>query len=74
MEKVTLTNAERQRRLKENSPKIVELNQLRQISNRQEANKDREKANAVLNWETVNSKNAGKCCFILNLFKAKKKA
>ena len=53
MEKVTLTNAESQRRFKENNPKIVELNQLRQISNRQEANKDRERANAVLNWEIV---------------------
>ena len=56
MEKVTLTNAERQRRFTENNPKIVELNQLRQISNRQEANKDREKADAVLNWEIVTLK------------------
>ena len=45
-----------QRRFKENCPKIVELNQLRQISNRQEANKDREKADAVLNWEIVTQK------------------
>ena len=43
-------------RFKENNPKIVELNQLRQISNRQEANKDREKADAVLNWEIVTQK------------------
>ena len=56
MEKVTLTNAERQRRFKENNPKIVELNQLRQISNRQEANKDPEKADAVLSWEIVTKK------------------
>ena len=56
MEKVTLTNAERQRRFKENNPNIVELNQLRQISNRQEANKDPEKADAVLNWEIVTQK------------------
>ena len=47
MEKDTLTNAKRQRRFRENNPKIVELNQLRQISNRQEANKDLEKAEAV---------------------------
>ena len=60
---------QRERRFKENNPKIVELNQLRQISNRQEANKDPEEADAVLYWEIV----AGKCCFVLNLFKAKKK-
>ena len=56
MEKVTLTNAERKRRFKENNHKIVELNQLRQISNRQEANKDPEKADAVLNWEIITQK------------------
>ena len=51
-----LTNAERLRRFKENNPNIVELNQLRQISNRQEANKDPEEADAVLNWEIVTQK------------------
>ena len=39
MEKDTLTNAERQGWFKKNNPKSVELNQLRQISKRQEANK-----------------------------------
>ena len=43
-------------RFKENNPNIVELNQLRQISNRQEANKDPEKADAVLSWEIVTKK------------------
>ena len=47
MEKVILTNAERQRRFKQNNPKSVELNKLRTISRRQEANKDPEKAEAV---------------------------
>ena len=56
MEKDTLTIAERQRRFKENNPQIVELNQLRQISNRQEANKDPEKADAVLNLEIITQK------------------
>ena len=39
MENDTLTNSERLRWFKENNPKSVELNQLRQISKRQEANK-----------------------------------
>ena len=41
MEKDTLTNSERERErwFKENNSKGVELNQLRQISQRQEANK-----------------------------------
>ena len=47
MEKVTLTNSERQRRFKQNNPKSVELDQLRTISRRQEVNKDPEKAAAV---------------------------
>ena len=49
MEKVTLTNAERQRWFKENNPKSVELNQLRKISKTQEANKYPE----IGNWEIV---------------------
>ena len=55
MEKDTLTNAERLRLYKENNPKCVESNQLRQISKRQEANKYPEIGKQLL-------KNAVKMC------------
>ena len=64
MEKVTLTNAERQRWFKENNPKSVELNQLRQISKRQEANKYPEIGKLGNSY----SKNAVKMCQKYSMF------
>ena len=61
MEKDTLTNAERQRWFKENNPKSVELNQLRQISERQEAHKYPELRNSY-------SKNYVKMCQKYSMF------
>ena len=52
MEKDTLTNAEGLRWFKENNPKSVDLNQLRQISKRQEATNILK----LGNWEIVSQK------------------
>ena len=47
MEKGSMTNAERQKNFKQNNPNNVKLNQLKQISRRQEANKNPYKAEAI---------------------------